>query len=70
MGRFGVRLRGDLGADPLIAALIEGESLLNDGTAIVFYVILVDTVKAGELKGAAELVGTFCRISTHHTTTR
>lgn len=35
-----VALLHELGADPKLATLIEGESLMNDGTAIVIFIIL------------------------------
>jgi NhaP-type Na+/H+ or K+/H+ antiporter len=40
-----VALLRDLGASPVLATLIEGESLLNDGTAIVLYLVLQTIVK-------------------------
>ncbi|KAJ9464407.1 Sodium/hydrogen exchanger 8 [Diplonema papillatum] len=39
-----VALLKELGASPQISTLIEGESLLNDGTAIVFFTILQTAV--------------------------
>eukprot|EP01062_Namystynia_karyoxenos_P046107 TRINITY_DN34435_c0_g1_i1.p1 TRINITY_DN34435_c0_g1~~TRINITY_DN34435_c0_g1_i1.p1 ORF type:complete len:1368 (+),score=278.27 TRINITY_DN34435_c0_g1_i1:63-4166(+) len=42
-----VALLKELGAAPAISALIEGESLLNDGTAIVFFNILKGSVATG-----------------------
>lgn len=47
-----VALLKELGAAPAISALIEGESLLNDGTAIVFFKILAASVPSGELEMA------------------
>src|SRR5215218_2934126 len=46
-----------LGADARLAALLEGESLLNDGVALVLLVALVDAVDGGFRLGPA--VGTF-----------
>eukprot|EP00756_Hemistasia_phaeocysticola_P008149 Hpha_TRINITY_DN14513_c0_g3::TRINITY_DN14513_c0_g3_i1::g.46891::m.46891 len=40
-----VALLKELGASPIISTLIEGESLFNDGTAIVFFNVLVDAIK-------------------------
>ncbi|KAJ9464158.1 Sodium/hydrogen exchanger 7 [Diplonema papillatum] len=45
-----VALLKELGAAPEISQLIEGESLLNDGTAIVFFNILKDSVAAGVIE--------------------
>eukprot|EP01065_Artemidia_motanka_P033198 TRINITY_DN4016_c0_g3_i1.p1 TRINITY_DN4016_c0_g3~~TRINITY_DN4016_c0_g3_i1.p1 ORF type:complete len:1394 (+),score=358.60 TRINITY_DN4016_c0_g3_i1:57-4238(+) len=39
-----VALLKDLGASPVISTMIEGESLFNDGTAIVFFNVLLDSV--------------------------
>eukprot|EP01063_Lacrimia_lanifica_P006950 TRINITY_DN14403_c0_g4_i1.p1 TRINITY_DN14403_c0_g4~~TRINITY_DN14403_c0_g4_i1.p1 ORF type:complete len:1499 (+),score=314.77 TRINITY_DN14403_c0_g4_i1:629-4498(+) len=41
-----VALLKDLGASPLVSTLIEGESLFNDGAAIVFFNILVTAVQS------------------------
>eukprot|EP01065_Artemidia_motanka_P005821 TRINITY_DN1281_c0_g2_i2.p1 TRINITY_DN1281_c0_g2~~TRINITY_DN1281_c0_g2_i2.p1 ORF type:complete len:1553 (+),score=505.99 TRINITY_DN1281_c0_g2_i2:43-4701(+) len=40
-----VALLKELGASPVISTMIEGESLFNDGTAIVFFNVLVDAIK-------------------------
>eukprot|EP01059_Diplonema_ambulator_P008881 TRINITY_DN18657_c1_g1_i1.p1 TRINITY_DN18657_c1_g1~~TRINITY_DN18657_c1_g1_i1.p1 ORF type:complete len:1319 (+),score=434.33 TRINITY_DN18657_c1_g1_i1:3397-7353(+) len=45
-----VALLKELGAAPAISQLIEGESLLNDGTAIVFFNIFKGSVVGGEVK--------------------
>ncbi|KAJ9464191.1 Sodium, potassium, lithium and rubidium/H(+) antiporter, partial [Diplonema papillatum] len=45
-----VALLKELGAAPAISQLIEGESLLNDGTAIVFFGILKDSVAKGVIE--------------------
>lgn len=37
-----VALLKELGASPKFGTLIEGESLLNDGTAMVFYLLFYD----------------------------
>eukprot|EP01065_Artemidia_motanka_P020319 TRINITY_DN2433_c1_g2_i1.p1 TRINITY_DN2433_c1_g2~~TRINITY_DN2433_c1_g2_i1.p1 ORF type:complete len:1330 (+),score=417.85 TRINITY_DN2433_c1_g2_i1:56-3991(+) len=44
-----VALLKELGAAPTISALIEGESLLNDGTAIVFFNIFKSGVASGRI---------------------
>eukprot|EP01063_Lacrimia_lanifica_P006951 TRINITY_DN14403_c0_g5_i1.p1 TRINITY_DN14403_c0_g5~~TRINITY_DN14403_c0_g5_i1.p1 ORF type:complete len:1302 (+),score=440.67 TRINITY_DN14403_c0_g5_i1:105-4010(+) len=44
-----VALLKELGAAPAISQLIEGESLLNDGTAIVFFVIFQDAIAEGRI---------------------
>ena len=40
-----VVLLKELGASRRLATLIEGESLLNDGTAMVVFLVLLDIVK-------------------------
>ena len=40
----------ELGAKPSLSTTIEGESLLNDGTAVVFFVLLKEIVVVGEMK--------------------
>ena len=44
-----VALLKELGASRRLATLIEGESLLNDGTAMVVFLMLLDVVKGDEL---------------------
>ena len=43
-----VALLKELGASKLISTMIEGESLFNDGTAIVFFTVLKSSVERGE----------------------
>lgn len=43
-----VALLKELGASRRLATLIEGESLLNDGTAMVVFLVLLDMVKGVE----------------------
>ena len=43
-----VALLGELGASKKLGTLIEGESLLNDGTAIVAFVLLIGVVTGAE----------------------
>eukprot|EP01064_Diplonema_japonicum_P007170 TRINITY_DN14872_c0_g1_i1.p1 TRINITY_DN14872_c0_g1~~TRINITY_DN14872_c0_g1_i1.p1 ORF type:complete len:1329 (+),score=259.85 TRINITY_DN14872_c0_g1_i1:94-3987(+) len=40
-----VALLKELGASPVISTMIEGESLFNDGTAIVFFHVLVEAIQ-------------------------
>jgi CPA1 family monovalent cation:H+ antiporter len=47
-----------IGAPPRLATMVEGESLLNDGTAIVLFVVAVRTVGAPVSPWDAVL--TFC----------
>ncbi|KAJ9470075.1 Sodium/hydrogen exchanger 7 [Diplonema papillatum] len=59
-----VALLKELGAPDTIAMLIEGESLLNDGTAIVLFNILKDSVAGGEYTlTAAETVKEFAWVA-------
>eukprot|EP00760_Papus_ankaliazontas_P000258 PhM_4_TR10042/c0_g1_i1/m.99280 len=44
-----VALLRELGADKYITGIIEGEALINDGSAIVLYVLLMPSVHAGHL---------------------
>ena len=44
-----VVLLKELGASRRLATLIEGESLLNDGTAMVVFLVILDIVKGKEL---------------------
>lgn len=50
-----VGLLKDLGASPVLTILIQGESLLNDGTAIVLFTIAYEMV-AGKSRTAGEVV--------------
>ena len=54
-----VALLKDLGASKKLGTLIEGESLLNDGTAIVAFVLLIGVVTGAEVfTGTADFIGT------------
>ena len=54
-----VALLKDLGASKKLGTLIEGESLLNDGTAIVAFVLLIGVVTGAEqFLGAGSFIGT------------
>ena len=59
-----VALLKDLGCSPEISTLIEGESLFNDGTAIVIFSILRDAVPSGTLSDEwYEIVGELFRVT-------
>lgn len=51
-----------LGAPARLASLVEGESLLNDGSAFVFFLVFKE-IAAGKAPTAAEAIGTFCQLS-------
>eukprot|EP01105_Mastigella_eilhardi_P019304 TRINITY_DN452_c4_g1_i2.p1 TRINITY_DN452_c4_g1~~TRINITY_DN452_c4_g1_i2.p1 ORF type:complete len:756 (+),score=170.92 TRINITY_DN452_c4_g1_i2:213-2480(+) len=51
-----------LGAAPSLSVLIEGEALLNDGTAYVLFLVLRDVVVNGKVDGAG-IVKTFAELS-------
>jgi len=57
-----VALLKELGASKKLATLIEGESLLNDGTAMVIFLVLLEMVE-GEHLTAGDIVVMFCRLS-------
>lgn len=57
-----VALLKELGAPKQLSTLIEGESLLNDGTAMVVYAVLVDIV-AGEHKTFWQVIKKFVILS-------
>ena len=57
-----VSLLKSLGASRTLSILIEGESLLNDGTAAVVFLWANSLVKGDEFN-AANIFGTFCRLS-------
>jgi sodium/hydrogen exchanger 10/11 len=59
-----VALLRELGVNPQLGTLIEGESLLNDGTAVVVFLVLIEAVRAGAWTiGWGELFWEFCRMS-------
>ena len=51
-----VALLKELGVTKRISTLIEGESLLNDGTALVLFLVLIEFV-LGEDMSAGEVIG-------------
>ena len=57
-----VALLKELGASRRLATLIEGESLLNDGTAMVVFLVLFDIVEGKELE-VGEVIGRFFRLA-------
>ena len=57
-----VALLKELGASKRLATMIEGESLLNDGTAMVIFLILLEIVE-GEEVTFPMMVGKFVRLS-------
>lgn len=57
-----VALLKELGVSKKISTLIEGESLLNDGTALVLFLVLIKFVE-GENLSAGEVIGQFCKMS-------
>jgi len=57
-----VALLKELGVSKKISTLIEGESLLNDGTALVFFLVIIKFVE-GEDPSAGDVVAQFCRMS-------
>ena len=57
-----VALLKELGASKRLATMIEGESLLNDGTAMVVFLVLIDLVEGNTLT-AGEIISMFVRLS-------
>ena len=57
-----VALLKQLGVTKRISTLIEGESLLNDGTALVLFLVLLEFVEGKEMS-AGEVIGQFCKMS-------
>lgn len=57
-----VVLLKELGASRKLSTLIEGESLLNDGTAMVVFLVLLDMVKGIE-QSVGEIILRFIRLS-------
>lgn len=57
-----VALLKELGASVRFNTLVEGESLLNDGTAMVFFMLFMDLAK-GNTSSVAGVLGNFVRVS-------
>jgi solute carrier family 9 (sodium/hydrogen exchanger), member 10/11 len=57
-----VALLKELGASKRLATMIEGESLMNDGTAMVVFLVLIDIVQGAEFKISNVLIQ-FVRLS-------
>ena len=57
-----VALLKQLGVSKRISTLIEGESLLNDGTALVLFLVLMEFVSGNDMT-ATEVIGQFCKMS-------
>lgn len=57
-----IALLKEVGASNKISIIIDGESLLNDGTAMVFYHVMVQIVKTGS-PDIGEVVGLFFRLT-------
>ena len=57
-----VALLKELGASRRLSTMIEGESLLNDGTAMVVFSVILEICHGADL-GAGEIIGMFCRLS-------
>jgi NhaP-type Na+/H+ and K+/H+ antiporters len=58
-----VALLKDLGCKDLLATTIEGESLLNDGTALVMYTILIKLVEGDSSDNVGDYLVTFVKMS-------
>lgn len=52
----------EVGASNKISVIIDGESLLNDGTAMVFYHVMAEIVKSGTLN-IGDIIGLFVRLT-------
>lgn len=57
-----VALLRELGASPRLSLLIEGESLFNDGTAMVLFIVFADAMK-GQARDGGETVAFFAQLS-------
>jgi sodium/hydrogen exchanger 10/11 len=57
-----VALLKELGASKRLSTLIEGESLLNDGTAMVVFSVILEMAHGKEM-GPVDVIGMFCRLS-------
>lgn len=57
-----VALLKELGASKRLSTMIEGESLLNDGTAMVVFLVILEFAHGNELS-AGDIIGMFARLS-------
>ena len=57
-----VALLKELGVTKRISTMIEGESLLNDGTALVLFLVLIELAE-GEDMSAGDMIAKFCKMS-------
>jgi NhaP-type Na+/H+ or K+/H+ antiporter len=58
-----VALLRELGVNPQLGTLIEGESLVNDGTAVVVFLVLMEALKTGAYGTGTEILWEFVRLS-------
>ncbi|XP_076472058.1 sperm-specific sodium:proton exchanger-like [Babylonia areolata] len=58
-----VALLKELGASPLLSLLIEGESLLNDGTAMVAFTVVYNVIIGAETLTGDDYLGGFMRFA-------
>lgn len=58
-----VALLQELGAPKQLSILIEGESLFNDGTALVIFTVFKDMMTGAANRNVGEIVGFFARLS-------
>ena len=58
-----VALLKELGVSKRLGTLMEGESLLNDGTAIVLFTVFKDALAKEEDRSFLESIGFFLRLS-------
>jgi NhaP-type Na+/H+ or K+/H+ antiporter len=58
-----VALLKALGASPKLTMIITGESLMNDGTAIVLFMLFQKALQKGSLDNAGQIVTFFCRLA-------
>jgi len=58
-----VALLKALGASPKLTMIITGESLMNDGTAIVLFSLFLKALQTGSMDGAGDIVKFFCRLA-------